>query len=245
MARRTQELQEHLLLGELAQPTGHAPSLAVLDRLAQVYECDAADLLAGWGEHGGPGRGTRAADAAEPETMAWQVAHLDLHELTRALADWARRLPEQQRSALLLKLSTAAAVAADTSRPVAVRGVAPGPTELAGVWESRYRYLSTGRAVEIEGIHRIDLRVEHGRLTGRSEPTPTGSVELDLAANGLIMTGTWTERTTPDGYYHGAIYHGVVQLVLDPTGRTMTGSWLGPDNRFTINSGPWTLSRIC
>jgi hypothetical protein len=75
-------------------PTGHMPSLLVLDRLAQVYGCDAADLMAGWGEHGG-GRGRDAG--TEAEALAWQVENLDLHKLTRAVADWGRRLPAQQR----------------------------------------------------------------------------------------------------------------------------------------------------
>lgn len=51
-------------------PTGHSPSLVVLDRLAQLYECHVADLLTGWGEHG-----THLASPTsrgEPETLAWQ-----------------------------------------------------------------------------------------------------------------------------------------------------------------------------
>jgi hypothetical protein len=93
------------------------------------------------------------------------------------------------------------------------------------------------------GGHRIVLHVERGRLVGRSDPTSTGTLELDLAADGLLITGNWTERTAPDGYYRGAVYHGVVQFVLDPTGRTMTGRWLGPDRRFEIDSGRWLLQR--
>lgn len=81
-------------------PTGHAPSLAVLDRLAQVYECDVADLVVGWGEHGPDGCS---------DTLAWQVQHLDLPEFTRCLADWAQQLPATHRRELLAKLSTAAA----------------------------------------------------------------------------------------------------------------------------------------
>jgi transcriptional regulator with XRE-family HTH domain len=52
-------------------PTGHMPSLHVLDRLAQIYECDVPDLLAGWGEHAG-GRGSGAA--TDGETLAWQAS---------------------------------------------------------------------------------------------------------------------------------------------------------------------------
>ena len=223
-------------------PSGHMPSLPVLDRLARIYGCDVADLVAGWGEHGSD----RPAVSTEPETLAWQVDHLDLRELTRAISEWARRLPAEQRRASLLKLSAAAAVAAGRSAgsPLAnALGRGPAPTELAGLWESHYAYISTGRDQELHGTHQIVLQAERGRLVGRSAATSTGMLELDLVADGLLVTGNWTERTATDGYYRGAVYHGVVQFVLDPTGRTMTGRWLGPDRHFEIDSGRWVLHR--
>ncbi|TWF75816.1 hypothetical protein FHX44_111701 [Pseudonocardia hierapolitana] len=223
-------------------PTGHMPSLHVLDRLAQIYECDVADLLAGWGEHGG---GQGSDGGTEPETLAWQVSNLDLHQLTRAVADWAQRLPGDQRRALLLKLSTAATVAAGRTggRPPVTLGRGPAPNELAGPWASRYTYVSTGRGAELEGVHRIELGAAGGRLAGRSEPTDTGTLELDLSVDGMLVTGSWTERTAPSGYYRGAVYHGIAQFVLDPTGRSMIGRWLGPDRHFEIDSGRWELHR--
>lgn len=223
-------------------PTGHAPSLTVLDRLAQVYECGVTDLVAGWGEYGTP---TGPVGEVEPETLAWQVRRLDLPDLARSLADWSHRLPAPQRRALLLKLSTAAAVASGREGTAvgSVLGRGPSLGELAGPWVSRYRYRSTGRDADLDGIHCVHLRVAGSRLAGRSDPTATGSIELDLRADGLLITGSWTERTAPGGYYRGAVYHGVLQLVLDPAGRSMTGRWLGPDRHFTIDSGPWTLTR--
>ncbi|TQM16117.1 DNA-binding protein [Pseudonocardia kunmingensis] len=103
--------------------------------------------------------------------------------------------------------------------------------------------MSTGRGQELDGTHRIVVRPERGRLVGRSDPTPNGTLELDLVADGLLVTGNRTERTAPDGYYRGAVYHGILQLVLDPTGRSMTGRWLGPDRNFEIDSGRWVLQR--
>ena len=228
--------------------TGYAPSLAVLDRLAQLYRCDAADLLADWGTHGATSPVPSTPDA-EAETLASQVANLDLPELTRATDDWARRLPEAQRRTLLLKLSTAASVSAGRSggTGAGAGGASParGPStrELAGWWTSRYRFHSTGRQQELTGEHRIELRASDEVLAGRSEPTATGSLELELRRDGLLVTGTWTERTTVGGYYAGAVYHGILQLVLDPTGRSMDGRWLGPDRSFTVDTGPWTLRR--
>jgi hypothetical protein len=222
-------------------PTGHMPSLNVLDRLAQIYDCNVADLLAGWGEHSSePGAGS----GAEPEALAWQVAHLDLHQLTRTLADWARQLHGDQRRALLLKLSTAAAVAAaSSSSPPAGQPHPVGAPALAGRWSSTYRYHSTSRAKELEGTHAVDLWPENGRLIGRSLPHAERSVlDLDLTVNGNIATGTWTERTSPIGHYRAATYHGLIQLVVDPTGRQMTGRWLGVGKRFEVKSGEWRLT---
>jgi hypothetical protein len=176
--------------------------------------------------------------------MAWQVGNLDPPELARSVADWSERLPAAQRRALLLKLSTAAATAAGRS-PGRPGSAATGPdlADLAGDWTSRYTYLSSGRGAEFEGVHGIRLRADGDRLVGRSEPAATGTVELDLRADGLLVTGSWTERTAPSGYYRGAVYHGILQLVVDDAGRSMAGRWLGPDKHSTINSGGWTLTR--
>lgn len=221
-------------------PTGHAPSLAVLDRLAQLYACDVADLLAGWGEHG---RSSAAAPVADAETLAWQVQHLGLPELTRTLVDWSRRLPAAERRTLLLTLSTAASVAAGRTSPPSPVGRESPSDELAGWWTSRYRFHSTGRDQEFVGEHRVNLRASGERLVGRSEPTDTGTLELDLRCDGLLVSGAWTERTAATGYYAGAVYHGIVALVRDPTGRSMRGRWLGPDRDFVIDTGPWELVR--
>jgi hypothetical protein len=64
---------------------------------------------------------------------------------------------------------------------------------------------------------------------------------MDLTANGQVLTGTWTEETNPVGYYQGAVYHGAIQMLLEPTGRKMTGKWVGFGRDFDLNSGPWTL----
>ncbi|GAA5118688.1 helix-turn-helix transcriptional regulator [Pseudonocardia adelaidensis] len=223
-------------------PTGHMPSLHVLDRLARIYECDVADLLAGWGEYGGD---RSYDDGTEPETLAWQVGNLDLHQLTRAVADWAQRLPGDQRRAMLLKLSTAAALAATASptSPPLGQPRTVGASALAGRWSSTYRYHSTSRGADLEGTHVIDLRTEDGRLTGRSLAHPQRSVlDLDLLVNGTIASGAWTERTSPTGHYRAATYQGLIQLVIDPAGRQMVGRWLGVGKRFEVKSGEWRLT---
>ncbi|MGD9528776.1 helix-turn-helix transcriptional regulator [Pseudonocardia sp.] len=222
--------------------TGHAPSLIVLDRLARMYECDVADLVAGWGEH----RSDREPDEphdADERALIWRIQHLGLHQLTRALTDVASRWPPRRRGALLLKLGTAASLAATSST------TNPWPTStvgaldaLEGRWTSVYGYHSTSRTLDLEGMHEIVLRAERGRLRGRSDPHPDGSeLDLVLSIDGNLATGRWTERTSPHGHYRAATYHGVVQFVVEPTGRSMDGRWLGVSKRFTIKSGRWTL----
>jgi hypothetical protein len=95
----------------------------------------------------------------------------------------------------------------------------------------------------LEGTHTVDLRCEDGGLIGRSLPNSERSLlDLDLTVNGTIATGTWTERTSPTGHYRAATYHGLLQLVVDPTGRQMTGRWLGVGKRFEVKSGEWRLT---
>jgi hypothetical protein len=72
----------------------------------------------------------------------------------------------------------------------------------------------------------------------------TGSqLEMSLSLDGMTATGSWAERTSPTGYYKGAIYRGALQMLIDPSGGRMTGRWLGFGKRFQINSGDWELIR--
>ena len=77
------------------------------------------------------------------------------------------------------------------------------------------------------------------RLQVRSVPASASRLMMDLTVNGQVITGTWTEQTSPAGYYQGGVYHGAIQLLLDPTGR-----WVGFGRDFDLNSGPWTLELV-
>lgn len=80
-------------------------------------------------------------------------------------------------------------------------------------------------------------------LSGQGLPNSLHSLlTLDLSVSDSIVTGTWIERTSPTGYYKGAVYRGAIQLLIDPTGRRMTGRWLGFDKESNINSGDWELT---
>lgn len=116
--------------------------------------------------------------------------------------------------------------------------------DLTGRWISSYRYRSTSRGEEFTDTHSVDLGVDGGRLLGRSVPQPYGSeLTLALTAEGSTLSGTWTERTSPTGHYRGATFRGLLQLVVDPTGHTMSGMWLGVNKRDTVKAGEWRLER--
>ena len=118
----------------------------------------------------------------------------------------------------------------------------PGP--LTGIWLSSYDYESTGRGATFTSHHYVAV-VQHGtRLQVRSTPGSRSRLLMDLTANGQVLTGTWTEETSPAGDDKGAVYHGAIQLLLEPTGRKMTGKWVGFGRDFDLNTGPWTLELI-
>lgn len=117
-----------------------------------------------------------------------------------------------------------------------------------GVWFSRYEFYSSSREQTYEGTHYVVV-VQHGnRLTAQSLPRASGNpdspLSLDLTVDRNVVTGTWVEQTAQDGYYNGARYHGAVQMLVEPTGRRMTGKWVGFGKDFDVNTGPWELRLV-
>lgn len=112
----------------------------------------------------------------------------------------------------------------------------------SGIWLSRYEYPSSGRNGTFEGRHFVLLLHHADRLTVRSLPdTAAGELTMDLTVDGNVVTGTWVEVTNRAGYYRGARYHGVVQMLAEPTGRRIAGKWLGFGRDMDVNVGPWEL----
>jgi hypothetical protein len=116
----------------------------------------------------------------------------------------------------------------------------------SGIWLSRYEFYSSGRNEAYTGAHHVLLLQTGDRITGRSiSPNSLdagSSLTLDLSVDRNVITGTWRERTGPEGYYTGATYHGAVQLLAEPTGRRLVGKWVGFGKDMDVNSGPWELS---
>jgi tetratricopeptide (TPR) repeat protein len=89
--------------------TGHAPTFAHLDKLAQLYRCSIGDLLADLSDYrddDGPHRPAAAAGAPP-------LGAVDLDELARVILMWIQRGADaMSRRELLAKLSAACAVTA-------------------------------------------------------------------------------------------------------------------------------------
>lgn len=116
---------------------------------------------------------------------------------------------------------------------------------LTGIWLSAYEYYSSGRSESFTGKHHVMILQRGARLMTRSLPrTAQSLLSLDMSVNGAVITGTWTEQTDPSGYYKGAVYHGAIQLLTEPSGHRMTGRWIGFGRDLEINDGPWTLTLI-
>ena len=164
------------------------------------------------------------------------------------MKSWVDRLDtDVNRRWLLLKLSSAFSLAATlpplSDTPTEAQPVSLGGDGLAGIWHSRYVYTSSGRGGEFVGEHYLVLREQENRLFGQSVPHSTGSqLWVELMVTSPAVTGTWREKTSPDGYYRGAVYHGALQLMSDATGRRMSGMWIGFGKNFAINTGLWELT---
>ncbi|MGH3929303.1 MAG: helix-turn-helix domain-containing protein [Pseudonocardiaceae bacterium] len=254
-------------------PTGHAPSLDVLARLAELYECRVADLLDDGADFSHLDQVQVARRVLEDLSLDTEKAALELpsgaesnfralvarleeiemHELARLSALWAQQDDGSvNRRGLLLKLGAGLTLAASApaianAEPDPAGSAAPitGEGPLAGVWYSKYVYYSSGREAQFEGEHYVVLRQRGDHVSAQSLPNSLESVlTLDLDVDGSVLTGKWMERTSPTGYYKGAVYHGAIQLLLDPTGQSMNGQWLGFGKKSNINNGVWELSRV-
>lgn len=203
-------------------------------------------------EMGTAGRNANAPDPLTNDRLLERLHDIDVHELARLVASWAERIGGTvSRRRLLLKLSASLSLAAASPALTAdaasahTATVASEAGGLSGIWQSRYYYHSSGRNQDLVGEHYVRLRHDSDRLTGESVPASNGSVlRLDLTLSGPIATGTWSERTSPDGYYRGAVYHGAIQLALDPLGKSMRGRWLGFDRNSNINNDIWELTWV-
>lgn len=244
--------------------TGHAPSLEILSRLAELYECAVADLLVDQSDHRRQDAMHRAradleqlpaamnGDPTAEGGLAPFVERLrdgDAQELARVAAVWAQQVDASiDRRSLLVKLSFALTLAASSSLDALAQAAespvtSSGAVNLDGIWRSEYTYFSSGRQQEFTDVHYVVIRQTGQQIAVTSLAHETSSeIFLNLALDGLFATGTWQEHTSPTGYYQGAVYRGAIQLLVSPSLTQMTGKWIGFGKNFTINNGDWGLT---
>lgn len=254
--------------------TGYAPSLDVLTKLAELYECGMADLLCDCADFRCLDSSYRTlrsfsrlpvlfSDGLSPQVpgeseygmtslseLASRLESVDVHELARMVTAWTDHADDGiSRRTLLLKLSAGLSIAAlspveiDEIGGFSSNGQPLDLSAFSGIWRSHYIYPSTGRGGDFTGDHYVVFRQQQNRLVGQSLPHSTGSqLRLELVLEPPVATGSWRESTSSAGYYKGATYHGTLQLVIDPSGRSMHGMWLGFSRDFKINCGRWELT---
>ncbi|MGH3853745.1 MAG: hypothetical protein ACRDR6_09630 [Pseudonocardiaceae bacterium] len=246
----------------------------MLTKLAEIYECSVADLISDCADFGHRDAihsarreldqarevvseviGNRRDPGTEPDLTAVveRLDEMDVHEFGRLSANLIQQVDTRiDRHALFRKLaaglSLGAAVLAVSTLETDATQLAPpyaGDDLLAGVWQSRYVYHASRRESEFVGEHYVVLSQQENHLSVQSLPNTLNSLlTLELSIIDSVVTGTWVERTSPTGYYKGAVYRGAIQLLIDPTGSRMTGRWLGFDKESNINTGDWELTQV-
>lgn len=115
---------------------------------------------------------------------------------------------------------------------------------LTGIWLSSYEYYSSSRDQTLTSKHYVMLLQRGASLMVRALPASASQMSMDLSVNGQVITGTWAEETERGGYYRGAVYHGAIQMLQEPTGRRMAGQWVGFGRDMTVNTGAWSLTLV-
>jgi hypothetical protein len=130
----------------------------------------------------------------------------------------------------------------NTSRPLPDPAARYG--SLSGIWLSVYEYYSSSRDQQLASKHHVMVLQRGAHLMARSLPASSSQMSMEMNVNGQVVTGTWTEETEAGGYYRGAVYHGGIEMLLDPTAHKMTGAWVGYGKDLAVNTGAWTLTLV-
>ena len=75
----------------------------------------------------------------------------------------------------------------------------PGEIVLTGAWLSSYTYPSSSRGSTYSSQDQVIASQDGDRVTVRSVPDSPNEITMTLSLTGTILTGTWAERTDPDG----------------------------------------------
>ena len=234
--------------------TGREPSIPVLSRLAQLYQCAITDLLIDGPDfrHLDAAHTRRAGhpmpaveELAQIDAVLDRLAETDVERVAGMALVWAQRLrPIGYAYGVLMKLSAALALAAtahsglsrvpdpdaadEPEPPIELR---PWPT---GIWRTRYD--DGGTPVE----YHVVLRRHRERLVGQSLPHPGGSrVRLELDIDGSEVNGSWAEYVA-----EGVPVYRTVRLAVGRSRHSMRGQWVGFDGAGRVTGGEWEMSFV-
>ena len=117
---------------------------------------------------------------------------------------------------------------------------------IVGEWLSRYTIQAdTDNPKTYE--HTIVFSRKANGIIGYSQERDSGSelvLRLRYDAEDSALTGTWGEKTSLDGAYKGAVFHGALQLLLNDTKTQAQGKWVGFNTAHSrVKTGDWHLEK--
>jgi hypothetical protein len=120
-------------------------------------------------------------------------------------------------------------------------------SRLSGQWRSHYSYQNSKKFLHA-GEHIVVFEVENENTIGRSLPQKDGSeltLQLHYNEADCTLTGTWQEKTSPTGLYGGVVFYGAIQFIVNETGDSAKGKWVGFNSlRTQVKGGEWRLEKV-
>ena len=113
-------------------------------------------------------------------------------------------------------------------------GIAPRRKRgVRGLWLSEYEFPTGNQVVQCNQM--MELRQIGRFVVGKwLAGTPHRHRLSGKVRDQQFLTGFW------ENVQQGVTYHGAFQLVIHPTGKTMSGLWVGFDSENQIACGNWT-----
>ncbi len=121
--------------------------------------------------------------------------------------------------------------------------------DFSGRWHFVYWYPSNHGEGEEKSQYQGSIVRKGSVLIFESEPTQDeGYIFSRLSLDGDLASGTWHERTSPQGFFKGMEYSGAGQLLFDRQKMEFKGMWagIGLDRQASkpkIYTGRWEIRK--
>jgi hypothetical protein len=101
--------------------------------------------------------------------------------------------------------------------------------DFSGTWSCVYYFPSNKKPGQVEpSTHKVVAHPSTGKVVFESVPNEEESyLIVTLSVDGTVLSGSWQQNTSPHGEFQGALYSGVIVLILDPEAKKITGKWAG------------------